>query len=116
MLIRVIGLLLVLTNVLSAEESLQHRRRIWKWSIAVLAAANAGDAMSSMGRYELNPVLGRGTFGIRATGIKISIPAATIGVEYLILRRHPEAMRKAGWLNFGMAGVTTGVSVHNLTH
>ena len=116
MLTRLLGLLLVMTVLLSAEQSLPHRRRIWKWSVAALAAANAGDAMSSMGRYELNPVLGRGPFGWRATGIKISIPAATIGVEYLILRRHPEAIRKAASLNFGMAGVTTGVSVHNLTH
>ncbi len=116
MVIRVIGLLLVLTTLLSAEESPQRRRRIWRWSAAVLAAANAGDAISSMGRYELNPVLGRGTFGLRATGIKISIPAATLGVEYLILRRHPEAMRKAAWLNFGMAGVTAGIAAYNLTN
>ena len=113
MLIRTVVLLLLLTLTLGAQEIERKRMRLWKWSIAMLAAANTADAMTSMGRYELNPVLGAGQFGIRATGVKIGISTATIGVEYLILRRRPEAARKAAWVNFGMAGLTGGIAARN---
>jgi len=113
MLKRAIGLLLLFTAMLSAENGERGRKRLWKWSVAVLAAANTSDAISSFGRYELNPVLGMGPFGARATGMKIGISAATVGVQYLILRRHPEAARKAAIWNFGMAGLTGGIAARN---
>ena len=113
MLRRVMGLLLLSTMLLSAEENLSRGKRIWRWSLAALATANASDAASSIGKYELNPVLGNGRFGARATGLKIGISAATIGAEYLILRRHPQAMRTAAFLNFGMAGVISAVAARN---
>jgi len=98
---------------LRAEGADTGRKKLWKWSVGMLAAANAADAMTSIGRHELNPVLGVGQFGPRATGLKIGISAVTIGAQYLILRRKPEAMRKAAYINFGMAGATAGVAVHN---
>jgi hypothetical protein len=110
---RTVVLLLLATMALGAQEMERKRTRLWKWSIAVLAAANVSDAMSSMGRYELNPVLGNGRFGMRATGVKIGISTATIGLEYLILRRRPEAARKAAYANFGMAGLTGGIAARN---
>src|SRR5258708_39772151 len=93
---------------LRAEGAESSRKKLWKWSVGILAAANAADAMTSIGRRELNPVLGTGQFGPRATGVKIGISAATIGAQYLILRRKPEAMRKAAYVNFGMAGAAAG--------
>jgi hypothetical protein len=90
-------------------------KRLWKWSIAALAAANTADAASSFGRYELNPVLGVGRFCPRATGIKFGISSAAIGAQYLMLRRRPEAARKAAWVNFTLAGATAGIAVRNLS-
>jgi hypothetical protein len=113
MLKRVMGLLVLFGAMLSAENGDRGRKRLWKWSVAVLATANAADAISSAGRYELNPVLGMGPFGARAMGIKIGISTATVGVQYLILRRHPEAARKAAIWNFGMAGLTGGIAARN---
>lgn len=116
MLRRMMGLLLLSTMGMSAGENVTRHRRIWKWSVAALAGAEATDAMSSAGRYELNPVLGNGRFGMRAAGVKIGIATVTIGVEYLILRRHPEAKRQATYLNFGMAGLTAAVAARNALH
>jgi hypothetical protein len=113
---RVVGLLLLSAMLLNAEESLSHGRRFWHWSMAVLAAANAADVASSVGHYELNPVLGSGRFGMRSAGIKIGISAATLGVEYLIVRRHPEAMRKTAYVNIGLAGVTAGIAAGNFLY
>ena len=101
---------------LNAEGADSGRRRLWKWSIGMLAAANAADVMTSMGRYELNPVLGQGRFGPRATSVKIGISAATMGAQFLILRRWPEALRKAAYLNFALAGATGGVAASNIRH
>ena len=101
---------------LRAEDADSGRKRIWKWSIGVLAAANTADVMTSMGRHELNPVLGVGPFGARATGVKIGIAAAAVGVQYLVLRRRPEAFRKAAYVNFALAGATGGVAAFNTRH
>src|SRR5262245_57490769 len=87
--------------------------RLWKWSLAAIAAGNAADMATSMGRYELNPVLGVGRFGPRATGIKVGLSTATIGLQYLMLRRRPEAARKLSYVNFGMAAATSGAAAYN---
>jgi hypothetical protein len=113
---RFVALLMLTLTTLSAEGGDARGKRLWKWSVGVLAAANAADTMTSMGRYELNPVLGAGRFGPRATGLKIGISAAMIGAQYLILRRRPQAMRKAAFVNFAMAGATAGVAALNTRH
>jgi hypothetical protein len=116
-LVKRILLVLVLSVIsLRAEEAGSGRKRLWKWSIGVLAAANAADVMTSMGRHELNPVLGVGQFGARATSVKISISAATIGVQYLLVRRRPQTMRKAAYINFALAGATGAVATFNTRH
>jgi hypothetical protein len=111
-------LLVLMLSVISlrAEGADSGRKRLWKWSLGVLAAANVADVATSMGRHELNPVLGAGQFGARATGVKIGISAAAIGVQYLILRRRPEATRKAAYVNFALAGATGGVAAFNTSH
>ena len=110
---RMVVLFLLCTMVLGAQEIQRKRSRLWTWSLAALAAANTADVISSRGRYELNPVLGAGTFGLRAAGMKVGISAATVGLEYLFLRRRPEAARKAAIVNFGMSGVTGAIAARN---
>ena len=90
--------------------SMRTGKRIWRWSLAAVAAANVADGVTSMGRHELNPVLGTGRFGARAAGVKIGVSTATVGVQYLILRRRPGAERKAAFVNFAMAGLTGGIA------
>ena len=110
---RAVVLLMLSALVLGAQEAEKNRSRLWSWSLAAVAAANAADIISARGRYELNPVLGAGPFGLRATGVKIGISSATIGLEYLIVRRRPDAARKAAVVNFGLAGFTGAVAAHN---
>jgi hypothetical protein len=112
---RFLALVIVTAGMLSAEQPESRTKRLWKWSLAAVAAGNAADVATSMGRHELNPVLGAGTFGMRATGIKIGISTATVGVQYLLVRRHPQAARKLAIVNFGMAAATGGVAAHNVS-
>lgn len=100
---RAVVLLILTAGMMHAEGVDGKGRRLWNWSVAALAAGNAADTFSSLGRHELNPVLGVGKFGPRATGMKIGISMATIGVQYLLLRRRPEAAKKMAYINFGMA-------------
>ena len=102
--IRILVVLVLSVISVRAEGADGGRKRLWKWSIGALTAANAADAMTSMGRHELNPGLGAGPFGARAAGVKIGISAVTIAAQYLILRRRPEAARRAAYVNFALAG------------
>jgi hypothetical protein len=110
---RVLALLILTAGILSAEGVDGRGKRIWKWSLAAVAAGNAADIMTSVGRHELNPVLGVGQFGPRATGIKIGISTATVGLQYLLVRRRPEAARKLAYVNFGMAAAVGGAAAYN---
>lgn len=110
---RVLVLLLLTAGMVSAEGVEGKARRLWNWSVAAVTAGNAADTLTSVGRHELNPVLGVGRFGPRATGMKIGISTATIGVQYLLLRRRPEAARKLAYVNFGMAAVAGGAAAYN---
>ena len=107
----VLGLSLCLCMFAGDGES--RGRRIWKWSLAALAGAHAADALTSSGRYELNPLLGRGPFGARAVGIKAGISTGGIAIQYFILKHHPAAARKAAFINFAMAGLTGGTATRN---
>lgn len=89
--------------------------RLWRWSVAALAAGSATDAWSSFGRHEANPLLRdqRGQFSGRAIGIKAAIAGSGVAAQWLVFRRRPEAARAAAFTNFGMAGLFTGVAVRN---
>ena len=110
---RVLAILFLTAGIMSAEGADNGAKRLWKWSLAAVAAGNAADVMSSVGRHELNPVLGVGQFGLRATGIKVGISTAAAGLQYLLVRRRPEAARKLAYVNFGMAAVTGGTAAYN---
>lgn len=114
MLIRALAVLLLSAVALSAEVP-GGKSRLWKWSIALLAAANVSDVATSIGHYEMNPVLGRGRFSGRDAGIKFGISSGSVVIQSLILRRRPAAERKAAYFNFALAGVTGGIAARNAT-
>jgi hypothetical protein len=110
---RVLAVLCLTAAILSADSVDGGGKRLWKWSLAAVAVGNAADVMTSVGRHELNPVLGVGQFGPRATGTKIGISSAVVGLQYLLLRRRPEAARKLACLNFGLAAAAGGAAAYN---
>ena len=104
---------------LRPELSAGPTKRLWLTSVGALTMANVADAQSSWGKRELNPTLSgnAGTFGLGGTLIKAGIVGSMIGVEYLLLRRHPGKglYRKVSIINFGAAALTGGVAAHNYT-
>jgi hypothetical protein len=98
-------LLLVLARTVYGDDDL-----LWRASVATFAAANAADAISSWGGYELNPVLGRGPFGPRQTMVKAGIAAGVVVTEWRWMRRH---RRAAAIANFVASGILAGVAARN---
>lgn len=100
----------------SAHESVQESAlKSWKISIAPLVASQALDAASSYGMRELNPLLAssNGGFEMKAASLKLGLTGAIVGVEYLIIRKHPRSARVISKLNWTTGIVTTGFAVHN---
>ena len=89
--------------------------KTWQLSLAPLVASQALDASSSYGMRELNPLLTspNGGFEAKALSIKLGMTAAAVGVEYLIVRKHPGAARRLAALNWATGVVTAGFAVHN---
>jgi hypothetical protein len=123
---RFLGLLLLASILLSSPcfaESLVHptpgkekpSTSFWKASVIALVAASAADVHSSMGRYELNPMLrsADGRFGIKGIAIKSLIAGGAIGMQYLLVRKSPQASRYAAIANLGMTAMFTKVAIHN---
>jgi hypothetical protein len=94
-------------------------RAMWLVSVGALTAANITDAQSSWNKHELNGGLAdnAGRFGVRGALIKAGAEAAVVGVEYLLLRRHPtkRLYRSTTLINFGAASGVGAVAVHNYT-
>ena len=94
-------------------------RTLWRCSLGGLAMANFLDAHSSWGKRELNPNLSgnQGTFGLHGALLKVGIQASVVGMEYLILRRHPSARlyRFLTVINSGDAAVTGVMAARNYT-
>lgn len=88
--------------------------RFWKWSVVAMASANVADAVSTVGAYETNPVLGIGPFGGRAIGIKIGIASGIVLAEYLIHRKYPEATRPMAFANCATAGALSVIAFRNI--
>ncbi len=89
--------------------------KLWRLSVAALAAGSAADAWNSYGRPELNPLLRSpgGIFSARGIGIKAAVAGGGVAAQWLVLRRRPDAARAAAITNFGVAGLFTGVAVRN---
>lgn len=94
-----------------------HRpRRMWKTSLAVMAAASAADLLTSVGKRERNPLLqsADGRFRGRGILIKSALTGGAITSQMLLLRKNPEAAPYAAVANFALSGLFTSVAVHNL--
>lgn len=91
-------------------------RRLWRASQVAVVAASAGDAASSWGRRELNPMLagGSGRFGARGLGIKLGILGGAQVAQELLVRRATRAAAPAAAVNFGVTGLLGCATVHNL--
>ncbi len=89
--------------------------RQWKLSLIPLAASQTLDVTSSWGMRELNPALaGRdGTFGGQAALMKLGVMGAFVGVEYLVVRKHPHSAAVFQKINWSGAALTSGFAVHN---
>ncbi len=89
--------------------------RLWRWSVAALAAGSATDAWSSYGRFESNALLrdSRGRFSGRAIGLKAAFAGGGVAAQWLVFRKRPEMARAVAFTNFGMAGLFTGVAIRN---
>ena len=92
-------------------------RRLWLASVSALAAANAIDVHSSLGKYETNSRLtgSAGTFGVQGALIKMSMQAGVLGIQYVVTRRRPSGRlyRALALINFGAAATVGAVAVHN---
>jgi hypothetical protein len=98
-----------------ADEPVRRKNRLWKVSLAVLGAVTVADVHSSLGRQEANPLLRshNGQFSARGVSIKAAIVGTTIGVQYLLLRKNPDAAGAAAYTNFAIAGATGAVAGRN---
>ena len=87
----------------------------WKISLIPLAATQALDVSSSFGMRELNPALSgsSGTFGAQSSVIKLGAVAAMIGIEYLLVKKHPSSARILSKMNWTGAAVTGAFALHN---
>jgi len=96
-----------------------HRpHRMWKASLAVMAAASAADLLTSMGKRERNPLLqsAAGRFRARGMAIKSAITGGASASQMFLLRKNPEATPYAAAANFALSGLFTSVAVHNLSN
>lgn len=84
-----------------------------------LAVTNVLDIQSSWGKHELNSTLSasNGTFGTQGALLKLGFQGGLMGIEYLLVRRHPSRglYRALSIFNFGASGVIGGVAIHNYT-
>ena len=85
-------------------------KNLWRASVAALAVANAMDARTSWGKYELNPNLSgkNGKFGREGALIKLGIVSGMFVVESLVLRHKASKRiyRGLALVNFCSASVT----------
>jgi len=83
-------------------------------SQTTLVAANAIDIGSSIGKYETNPVLGRGVFGFRQTVVKSAITAGLVIAERPLARRNKAVRLGFTVANFVVSGVLVGTACQNM--
>jgi hypothetical protein len=92
-------------------------KRLWKASIAAVAAGSVMDMQSSLGKHETNGLLAnrQGVFSTQGIGLKLAIAGAAVGTQQYLLHKHPAAStyKTGAFINFAVAGALTGVAVHN---
>lgn len=104
---------------LTAKAVSHSGNKLWRSSVGAIAIAGAMDVHSSWGKRELNPTLSgnNGTISIQGALIKLGIQGGIIGIEYMVLRRHPsqQLFRSLSIINFGDAAATGAIAAHNYT-
>jgi hypothetical protein len=92
-------------------------KRLWKMSIAAVAAGSIVDTQSSLGKHETNGLLAnrQGVFSMQGIGLKLALAGAAVGTQQYLLHRHPaiSGYKTGALINFAVAGTLTGVAVHN---
>lgn len=103
-------LALLIACTLSAES---RWAKVYRASVAAVAAGSIADAATSLGKGESNPALRSpgGTFGARGIAIKSAIVGASAGIGWLVSRHHSRAIPAIA--NCGMAGVYGAIALHN---
>jgi hypothetical protein len=103
----------------TVDRKLLPAQKLWRVSVAALAAVNAMDVQSSWHKHELNSTLAdaNGTFGAQGALIKLGMQGGLVGVEYLLTRHRPSARlyRAVSIINFGVAAGIGSVAGHNYT-
>lgn len=106
---------LILLILVCAACAQADERRLWKWSVAALAASTAADCHSSYGMRELNPLL-RGSgkrFDAGSVAIKAGIAGAFVLGQRLFLPGRQNGRKRWAALNFSMAATTGGFAARN---
>jgi hypothetical protein len=102
---------------LAQESGSRWEKRLWKASIAAVAAGSIVDMQSSLGKHETNGILAnhQGVFSMQGIGIKLAIAGATLGTQHYILHKHPtvSGYKSGAFINFAVAGALGGVAAHN---
>lgn len=119
---KLVGLLVVLGLFSAQAEDLaprftveRHHSKLWTFSAALLGAVTIADMQSSLGRQEANPFLAsqNGQFSGRGMALKGLMVGGVVGVQWLMLRNHPQASKYAAGANFAATALTGAAVIHN---
>ena len=99
------------------EGSGRWAKRLWKVSLAAVAASSVMDMQSSLGKHETNGMLAnrQGVFSAQGIGLKLALAGGALGVQHYWLMKHPAASgyKTGAFINFAVAGVLSGAAIHN---
>jgi hypothetical protein len=92
-------------------------KRLWKASIAAVAAGSVADITSSLGKHETNGILAnrQGTFSAQGISLKLAIVGGSFVTQHYLLRKQngATAYKTGALINFAVAGTLAGVAAHN---
>lgn len=88
-------------------------RRFWRVTQAALVASTVADVASSYGKFELDPLLGRGRYGVRQASLEIGITGAMIAVQEITVHHKPLVAKHLAIVNLVRVGLFTGLAAHN---
>jgi hypothetical protein len=92
-------------------------KKLYRWSLAAVAAGNAADTFSSWHHPEANLFLANpGTnFDGRSVALKSAFIGASFLIEHWALKHNTGLYRPLAWLNFAIGGALGGVAAHNMS-
>ena len=90
-----------------------HQLLFW-CSLVALNSANLTDIKSSWHQQELNPVVGRGSFGAGQLSFKLAVVGGSTAIQAFRHRKHHEHDTALTVGNFTGAGILTAASIHNI--